>query len=55
MEFEQGTQTLILRAMNKARHTIIIKSVNDIQVVDYDDVARPDGRHTANGNKAQNP
>lgn len=28
---------LIKRVMHKARHTIIIKSINDIKVVDYDD------------------
>lgn len=44
MECEK--RTLIMKVMNKARHTIIIKSAKDIQVVDYvNDTKSTDERH----------
>ena len=52
---EQKQKQVVMKAIRKARGTIIIKSAKDIKVVDYDDVARPDGRHATNGNKTQNP
>ena len=42
---EQKQKQVVMKAIRKARGTIIIKSAKDIKVVDYDDVARPHGRY----------